>query len=162
MPASSLYCCHRSVSISSAAARKRRMAASPLVRPLLARAADASAKSPPAPIAAPATAPLTKSERRVVPSAWIDCCSMVSSYSSAVEQRSTCLPSQGGGALNECYGPHAPWVHDAGSVFGPRWPGPTRWVVDREAGGPLEHALDDAIPRWLEQAWAFRSVHYSP
>jgi hypothetical protein len=36
------------------------------------------------------------------------------------------------------------------------------WVVDREAGGPLEHALDDAIPRWLEQAWAFRSVHYSP
>jgi hypothetical protein len=36
------------------------------------------------------------------------------------------------------------------------------WVVDREAGGSLEHALDDAIPRWLEQAWAFRSVHYSP
>jgi hypothetical protein len=36
------------------------------------------------------------------------------------------------------------------------------WVVDQEAGGPLEHALDDAIPRWLEQAWAFRSVHYSP
>jgi RimJ/RimL family protein N-acetyltransferase len=36
------------------------------------------------------------------------------------------------------------------------------WVVDKEAGGPLERALDDAIPDWLADAWEFRSVHYFP
>ena len=36
------------------------------------------------------------------------------------------------------------------------------WVVDREAGGPLERALDETIPRWLTETWGFRSVDYSP
>jgi RimJ/RimL family protein N-acetyltransferase len=36
------------------------------------------------------------------------------------------------------------------------------WVVDKEAGGPLERALDDAIPGWLAGTWEFRSVHYFP
>jgi len=36
------------------------------------------------------------------------------------------------------------------------------WVVDEEAGGPLERVLDDAIPGWLEDTWGFRSVHYFP
>jgi hypothetical protein len=36
------------------------------------------------------------------------------------------------------------------------------WVVDREAGGELERALDDAIPSWLTETWGFRSVHYFP
>jgi len=36
------------------------------------------------------------------------------------------------------------------------------WVVDKEAGGPLERALDDEVPRWLADAWGFRSVHHFP
>lgn len=36
------------------------------------------------------------------------------------------------------------------------------WVVDPEAGGELERALDDAVPRWLAEDWGFRSVHYFP
>jgi len=36
------------------------------------------------------------------------------------------------------------------------------WVVDKEAGGALERALDGEIPRWLELEWGFRSVHYWP
>jgi hypothetical protein len=36
------------------------------------------------------------------------------------------------------------------------------WVVDREAGGDLDRALDQALPRWLEETWGFRSVHYGP
>ncbi len=32
------------------------------------------------------------------------------------------------------------------------------WVVDDERGGPLEAALDDAVPRWLDEVWGFRSV----
>jgi hypothetical protein len=36
------------------------------------------------------------------------------------------------------------------------------WVVDKEAGGPLERALDDEVPRWLEGTWGFRAVHYFP
>ena len=32
------------------------------------------------------------------------------------------------------------------------------WVVDSEAGGPLEAALRDFVPRWLTDAWGFRSV----
>jgi hypothetical protein len=36
------------------------------------------------------------------------------------------------------------------------------WVVDREAGGPLERALDATTPGWLRDTWGFRSVHYSP
>jgi RimJ/RimL family protein N-acetyltransferase len=29
------------------------------------------------------------------------------------------------------------------------------WVVDAHAGGPLEHALDVAVPRWLADVWGF-------
>ena len=36
------------------------------------------------------------------------------------------------------------------------------WVVNKEAGGPLERALDEEVPRWLELAWGFRSVHDWP
>jgi hypothetical protein len=36
------------------------------------------------------------------------------------------------------------------------------WVVDREAGGELERALDELMPRWLTERWGFRSVHYAP
>src|SRR6266487_5627194 len=67
MPPSSLYCCQRSVSSVSSAARNRRIAPSPGVRPPLARAFGGSANSRPAPtVAAPATAPLSKKERRLL------------------------------------------------------------------------------------------------
>ena len=36
------------------------------------------------------------------------------------------------------------------------------WVVDREAGGDLERALDAFVPRWLSRTWGFRSVDDSP
>jgi hypothetical protein len=36
------------------------------------------------------------------------------------------------------------------------------WVVDREAGGELERALDELVPRWLLERWGFRAVHYAP
>lgn len=36
------------------------------------------------------------------------------------------------------------------------------WVVDREAGGELERALDQRVPQWLEERWPFRTVHYAP
>jgi len=36
------------------------------------------------------------------------------------------------------------------------------WVVDAHAGGELERALDDLVPRWLAQTWGFRAVDYSP
>src|SRR2546423_6052931 len=61
MPPSSLYCCQRSLSMSSIAARNRRMAASPGVRLLLSSAeagkplVSAKAGTPLASIAAPAT-----------------------------------------------------------------------------------------------------------
>lgn len=50
--------------------------------------------------------------------------------------------------------------------YGPAPPGTDAmaswWVVEREAGGPLERALDEAIPRWLGDRWGFRSVHFFP
>src|SRR5947209_1902938 len=61
MPPSSLYCCHRSLSRISTAARNRRMAASPRVRPLPSSVeagtplASAKAGTPLASSAAPAT-----------------------------------------------------------------------------------------------------------
>jgi hypothetical protein len=36
------------------------------------------------------------------------------------------------------------------------------WVVDREAGGVLERALDEIVPRWLTERWGFRTVDYRP
>lgn len=36
------------------------------------------------------------------------------------------------------------------------------WVVDEEAGGALERALDEAVPRWLEAEWPFETVHLGP
>jgi hypothetical protein len=36
------------------------------------------------------------------------------------------------------------------------------WVVDGEAGGPLQRALDEAVPRWLDEVWGFRAVHLGP
>ena len=36
------------------------------------------------------------------------------------------------------------------------------WVVDKEAGGELDRALDDFVPRWLPETWGFRSVHFFP
>jgi hypothetical protein len=37
-----------------------------------------------------------------------------------------------------------------------------RWVVDREAGGELERAPDQLVPRWLGDRWSFRAVHHAP
>jgi hypothetical protein len=34
------------------------------------------------------------------------------------------------------------------------------WVVDAEAGGPLEGALADAVPAWIDAVWPFASVRY--
>jgi hypothetical protein len=36
------------------------------------------------------------------------------------------------------------------------------WVVDREAGGELERALDRLVPHWLGERWPFSAVHYAP
>ena len=36
------------------------------------------------------------------------------------------------------------------------------WVVDPEAGGELERALDEVVPRWLGKRWGFRAVHFAP
>lgn len=36
------------------------------------------------------------------------------------------------------------------------------WVVDREADGELERALDELVPRWLVKRWGFRAFHYVP
>lgn len=36
------------------------------------------------------------------------------------------------------------------------------WVVDREAGGELERALDQLVPHWLGERWPFRAIHYAP
>src|SRR6266404_9140936 len=69
MPPSSLYCCHKSVSMISAAARNRRMSASPFVRlpfPLTGFAARVLANNPALIIPAPATSDLPKKERRPI------------------------------------------------------------------------------------------------
>ena len=36
------------------------------------------------------------------------------------------------------------------------------WVVDHAAGGGLERALDEFVPRWLAETWGFRAVQYFP
>jgi hypothetical protein len=36
------------------------------------------------------------------------------------------------------------------------------WVVDAEAGGDLERALTDFVPRWLRDDWGFTAVHWYP
>jgi hypothetical protein len=36
------------------------------------------------------------------------------------------------------------------------------WVVDAHAGGTLEAALDELVPRWLADDWGFRAPHFSP
>ena len=65
----------------SAAARKRRIAASPLVRPPLAKAGEASVSSRPAPrVPAPSAAPLTRKERRFVRCPDCSVVSIISSF----------------------------------------------------------------------------------
>src|SRR3954470_14549132 len=75
MPASSLYCCQRSDSMISAAARNRRIAASPLVRrpplalvwPFFAKTSGGSTSKRPTAVApTPSAAPLYISERRLI------------------------------------------------------------------------------------------------
>jgi hypothetical protein len=34
--------------------------------------------------------------------------------------------------------------------------------VDSHAGGPLERALDEFVPRWLADTWGFKAVAFSP
>src|SRR3954453_2114549 len=69
MPASSLYCCQRSASMISAAARNRRIAVSPRVSLPLASAAGGSANSrPTAVVPTPSVAPFTTNERRLITS----------------------------------------------------------------------------------------------
>src|SRR4051812_35441029 len=66
-PPSSLYCFQRSASSSSAAARNLRIAASPAGSPSPASAAGVSIRNLPAPrVRAPAAAPLTRKDRRLV------------------------------------------------------------------------------------------------
>src|SRR6266478_8712733 len=65
IPPSSLYCCHKSASMSSAAARNRRISASPRVRPPLALAVGALANSPAPMVPAPTASDLPKKERRL-------------------------------------------------------------------------------------------------
>ena len=36
------------------------------------------------------------------------------------------------------------------------------WVVDAEAGGELEQALDEFVPQWLRDVWGFRQPHVDP
>jgi hypothetical protein len=36
------------------------------------------------------------------------------------------------------------------------------WVVDRMAGSDLDRELGEFVPRWLNDAWGFRAVDYSP
>src|SRR5256886_8204253 len=66
MPPSSLYCCHKSASMISAAARNRRISASPRVRPPLALAVGALANSPAPMVPAPTASDVPKKERRLI------------------------------------------------------------------------------------------------
>jgi hypothetical protein len=34
------------------------------------------------------------------------------------------------------------------------------WVVDPEVGSPLDRALQDFVPRWLEDVWGFSRVQF--
>ncbi len=34
------------------------------------------------------------------------------------------------------------------------------WVVDRMHGTDLERELDEFVPRWLSDTWAFREVEF--
>lgn len=36
------------------------------------------------------------------------------------------------------------------------------WVVDEHHGGELERALDEFVPRWLEECWGFQQVYFFP
>jgi hypothetical protein len=36
------------------------------------------------------------------------------------------------------------------------------WVVDAAAGGELERALDEFVPRWLAETWGFEAVDWFP
>ncbi len=36
------------------------------------------------------------------------------------------------------------------------------WVIDAEADGELEAALDDAVPRWLTEVWGFEGFAVDP
>ena len=36
------------------------------------------------------------------------------------------------------------------------------WVVDDLVGSDLERALDEFVPRWLNETWGFTRVDYSP
>src|SRR6266404_607619 len=66
MPPSSLYCCHKSASMSSAAARNRRMSKSPCVgASCCALAVGALANSPAPIVPAPTASDLPKKERRL-------------------------------------------------------------------------------------------------
>src|SRR5436305_13226714 len=66
MAPSSLYCCHKSASMISAAARNRRMSASPTVRSTLALAVGALANSAAPMVPAPTASEVPKKERRLI------------------------------------------------------------------------------------------------
>jgi hypothetical protein len=36
------------------------------------------------------------------------------------------------------------------------------WVVDDEARGELERALDELVPAWLNDTWGFQAVEFTP
>jgi hypothetical protein len=49
--------------------------------------------------------------------------------------------------------------------YGEAWGWPAETItpeVDDAVGTDLERALDEFVPRWLEETWGFRSVDFSP
>src|SRR5712692_6683921 len=125
IPPSSLYCCQASVSRISAAARKRRIAASPGVRPPAPSAGDASAKSRPVAITpALAAAPLSRNERRLVRAADCSVVSMIFSF---------CLPKHDAGSYANLG--RADLRH--GGVRQPDEP----VNVQVQAAGPIDHRV---------------------
>src|SRR2546430_823129 len=67
MPPSSLYCCHKSASMSSAAAKNRRMSKSPCVGAACCALAVGALVNSPAPmVPAPAASDVPKKERRLI------------------------------------------------------------------------------------------------
>ena len=49
--------------------------------------------------------------------------------------------------------PEEPEAHDALVSW---------WVVDQRVGSPLEHKLDDLVPRWVTTTWPFNRPHFHP
>src|SRR5207302_8803172 len=180
MPPSSLYCCQRSVSRISAAARNLRIAASPLLSLLdvgfLASAVAADSKEArPAPT--PTATPLATSERRLMP-----CCdsSVGPAGVPAAYMPEACLAevdmmylSRGGVAMKSCYSPMTPVAGvPSGKLGNPhrqtsdRYGDHSQQTANRQRSielvhGPCVHRRDRSRRLALPAARAYR-VHFTP